>query len=179
MIVNSFLRLFRSMLKVFDDESNVADNDKKINIGIIDSCFVWSFVWTVCATVDTQYRRAVDHRFKQICNGEIEGILKFNNRKIIPGVMDRGTCYDYVYFPTGYSQEKGDKISFEKNVWKSWNDLTNKENIDKFPADSQVQDITVTTMDKIRYSYLQEYCINHDIPTLIVGPTGTGKSKYI
>lgn len=154
MIVNSFLRLFRTMLKVFDDESNVADNDKKINMGIIDSCFVWSFVWTVCATVDTQYRRAVDHRFKQICNGEIEGILKFNNRKIIPGVMDRGTCYDYVYFPTGYSQDKGDKISFEKNVWKSWNDMTNKENIDKFPADSQVQDITVTTMDKIRYSYL-------------------------
>ena len=31
MIVNSFLRLFRTMLKVFDDESNVADNDKKIN----------------------------------------------------------------------------------------------------------------------------------------------------
>jgi len=34
-------------------------------------------------------------------------------------------------------------------------------------------------MDKIRYSYLQEYCINENIPTLIVGPTGTGKSVYI
>lgn len=58
-------------------------------------------------------------------------------------------------------------------------DLTNKENIDKFPKESQVQDIIVTTADKIRYSYLQEYCIKERIPTLLVGPTGTGKSVYI
>ena len=58
-------------------------------------------------------------------------------------------------------------------------DLTDKDKIDKFPKESQVQDIVVTTIDKIRYSYIQEYCINHNIPTLIVGPTGTGKSVYI
>lgn len=80
--------------------------------------------------------------------------------------MDRGTIYDYVYFPA-------------ENKWQSWMDLTNKDEIDKFPAESQVQDIIVTTNDKIRYSYIQEYCINNMIPTLFVGPTGTGKSVYI
>ena len=80
--------------------------------------------------------------------------------------MDRGTIYDYVYFP-------------KTNEWKSWIDLSNKDEIDKFPKDSQVQDIIVTTIDKIRYSYIQEYCIQQFIPTLFVGPTGTGKSVYI
>ena len=60
--------------------------------------------------------------------------------------MDRGTIYDYIYFP-------------DKNEWKAWIDLTNKDDVDKFPKDSQVQDIIVTTADKIRYSYIQEYCI--------------------
>jgi hypothetical protein len=64
----------------------------------------------------------------------------------MPGCMDRGTVYDYVYFS-------------EKNSWSSWMDLSNKDQIDKFPKDSQVQDIVVTTIDKIRYSYIQEYCI--------------------
>lgn len=37
----------------------------------------------------------------------------------------------------------------------------------------------MTTIDTIRYSYIQEYCIKHKIPTLFCGPTGTGKSVYI
>ena len=41
----------------------------------------------------------------------------------MPGIMDRGTIYDYVFFT-------------EKNEWKSWVDLSNKDEIDKFTKDS-------------------------------------------
>lgn len=64
----------------------------------------------------------------------------------MPGCMDRGTIYDYVYFS-------------KTDEWKQWLDLSNKDDVDKFPAEAQVQDIIVTTVDKIRYSYIQEYCI--------------------
>lgn len=37
--------------------------------------------------------------------------------------MDRGTIYDYVYFAN-------------ENKWKAWLDLTNKDDVDKFPKDS-------------------------------------------
>jgi len=67
----------------------------------------------------------------------------------------------------------------DKNEWKPWLSLFDKDNIDKFPKDAVVQDIVVTTIDTIRYSYLQEHCIMNEIPTLFVGPTGTGKSVYI
>jgi len=38
---------------------------------------VFSAVWSLCITVTTEFRRPFDLRFKQICNGEIEGIKKF------------------------------------------------------------------------------------------------------
>ncbi len=102
---------------------------------------MWACVWSICCVVDTAYRKPVDIYLKKICNGEIDGLQKFQGRKILPGCMDRGTIYDYVYFP-------------KTNEWKSWIDLSNKDEIDKFPKDSQVQDIIVTTIDKIRYSYI-------------------------
>jgi dynein heavy chain len=111
------------MLKVFENDDYTADKDKKLNISILDSCFLWAFVWSVCCVVDTQYRRPVDMYVKKVCNGEIDGLQKFNGRKILPGCMDRGTVFDYVYFA-------------EKNEWKSWLDLTNRDDVDKFPKDS-------------------------------------------
>mmetsp|Transcript_44333 Transcript_44333/g.32353 ORF Transcript_44333/g.32353 Transcript_44333/m.32353 type:complete len:82 (+) Transcript_44333:436-681(+) len=58
-------------------------------------------------------------------------------------------------------------------------DLVNKEQMDNFPKNTQVQEIIVTTVDTIRYSHMQEHFIRHEIPSLFVGPTGTGKSVYV
>lgn len=123
MLINSLLRLWRSLLKVFDTEGFGEANEKKVNISIVDSCFVWAFTWTMLCSVDTQYRKPIDAYFKKVCNGEIDGLQKFNARKILPGAFDRGTVYDYVYFP-------------DKNEWKGWLDLTNKDDVDKFPKDA-------------------------------------------
>lgn len=44
-------------------------------------------------------------------------------KKILPPSFDRGTIYDYVYFP-------------DKNEWKQWMDLVNKEQLDNFPKNT-------------------------------------------
>jgi len=146
-IVQSILRLWKSLIKVFteDEKYNCEDGtttvDKKEVMKIIDSAFVFSCCWSLCVTINSQYRRPFDIYFKKVCNGEIDGLQKFNNRRILPSVMDKGTIYDYVY-------------DAEKNEWRSWMSLVDQESIDKFPAEMLPSDIVVTTIDTIRYSYI-------------------------
>ena len=58
-------------------------------------------------------------------------------------------------------------------------DNTDKDKLDDFPRGTNVNEIIVTTIDTVRYSYMQELFIMNDIRTIFVGPTGTGKTKYI
>ena len=122
-------------------------------------------VWSLCMSVRTESRKPLDLYFKKVVNGEIEGLQKLKN-KIKAPFFDRGTIYDYCYLP-------------EQNKWQNWMDFTNKEDIDKFPKGSVVNDLIVTTPETIKYGYMQEFFIVNDIRSLFVGPTGTGKTKYI
>ena len=144
----------------------MASMEKKTAIQRVDSCFLFAAIWSICVTITSDCRRKFDMHMKKVCEGSYEGVLKFNNKKLLPAIFDKGLVYDYVYFP-------------EEDNWQHWMDLTNKDEIDNFPREAIVQDIVVTTVDTIRYSYIQEHCITHEIPTLFVGPTGTGKSCYI
>ena len=58
-------------------------------------------------------------------------------------------------------------------------DLVDKEKCDNFPVGSIPQEIIVTTAETVKYSHLQKLFIMNNIRSLFVGPTGTGKTKYI
>ena len=49
-----------------------------------------------------------------------------------------------------------DRDDGNRNEWKSWMDQTNKDEIDRFPKGTVVNEIIVTTTDTIRYGYMQE-----------------------
>jgi len=153
------------MLKVFNDDAFLAQHDKKALNTVIDSSFIYSVIWSVCISIDTGSRKKMDQHFKKVCDGQIDNLKKFS-KKVLHSCFDRGTIYDYVFFP-------------ESNTWKNWLDLTDPSQRDKFPEGTLVQDIVVTTIDSIRYSYILEFNIKNNIPTLFCGPTGTGKSAYI
>jgi hypothetical protein len=91
--------------------------------------------------------------------------VKLKN-KILPAIFDRGTIYDFCYLP-------------ETNEWKNWMDFCNKDELDQFPKGSVPQEIVVTTSETIKYGYMQELFVMNDIQNIFVGPTGTGKTKYI
>lgn len=113
----SCLRIWRGLLTVFDNESFITTLDKKQVHSVIESCFVFAAVWSLCISINTEFRRPFDQQFKKICNGELDSMKVKLQKKILPSSFDRGLIYDYVYFP-------------EKNEWKHWMDLVNKDTLD-------------------------------------------------
>jgi dynein heavy chain len=122
---------------------------------------MFSLIWSVCASVTTEYRKPCNDMLKKQLQGDIDTGQKALKKVVFP---ERGTIYDHVYFP-------------EKNKWSNWNDLIDKE--EKISPKIRPQEVVVTTSDKVKYSYLLNMFIKNDVPTLYVGPTGTGKSIYI
>lgn len=159
------MRILRAMLKCFDDDAHYNSMDKKQIGEVIEHSFLMSCIWSICMSVRTESRKPLDLYFKKVVNGEVEGLPKLKN-KIKAPFFDRGTIYDYCYIP-------------DQNKWQNWMDFTNKDDIDKFPKGSIVNELIVTTPETIKYGYMQEFFILNDIRSLFVGPTGTGKTKYI
>ena len=161
-LVRSCLRIFKCLLKMFyDDKKKVEEMQKKDIINIIDGSFMFSMIWSVCASITTQYRKQCNDCVKKLLQGDLDSGTKPLKKITFP---DRGSIYDHVYYP-------------EENKWVNWHDLIDKN--EKIPNKATPQDIIVTTTDKIKYSFLLELFIKNNIPTLYVGPTGTGKSIYI
>lgn len=155
------MRIWRALLKVFDDEKPVASTDKKEVAAIIDGSFMFSVIWSVCITVNTEYRKAFNDKFRKLLHGDIDTGEKPPKKVPFP---DRATIYDYTFFPA-------------KGVWKHWMDLVDKNEV--IPKDKAAREIIVTTVDKVRYCHMLELFVENNIPFIYVGPTGTGKSIYI
>ena len=64
----------------------------------------------------------------------------------------------------------------DKGSWKQWMDTVDKQEI---PPAMEYTHIIVTTLDVVRYTAIMRMLINNHNHTLLVGPTGTGKSRYI
>ena len=166
-IIQAFLRIWGTLLARFKNASFTAELDKRQANNIIDNMFLFSLIWSICITCNSEYRRPIDSYLKKVLDGSVEGLARFEgNKKILPSSFDRGLIYDYRY-------------DADKNEWRGWMADTDKDQLDNFGKDVKVQEIIVTTVDTVRYSFIQKFCILNEIPTLFVGPTGTGKSVYI
>ena len=85
--------------------------------------------------------------------------------KLLPTQLTDGTIYDAAFI-----------ITKDETLWKPWLQLKEEAVI---PPKINPQEIIVMTIDTIRYSELLGMFIDHEISSLYVGPTGTGKSVYI
>lgn len=63
-----------------------------------------------------------------------------------------------------------------KAQWKRWDTMMPTDTI---PVEAGFREILVPTPDRTRYMYLLDISVKHQVPILFVGPTGTGKTRYI
>ncbi|KAM6176988.1 dynein axonemal heavy chain 12 [Erethizon dorsatum] len=161
-VVVSLTRLFEVLL------CNVVENDptsKHIRVWIM-ACFIFSLIWSIGGSCDTDGRLAFDNFIRLIIMGK-------NEENPVPACVgkweclfdEKGLVYDYMY------ELKN------RGHWLHWNELIKSTNLEDKHVN--IQDIIVPTMDTIRYTFLMDLNITSAKPLLFVGPTGTGKSVYV
>uniref|UniRef100_A0A2K6CWG4 Dynein axonemal heavy chain 12 n=1 Tax=Macaca nemestrina TaxID=9545 RepID=A0A2K6CWG4_MACNE len=132
----------------------------------VPACFIFSLIWSIGGSCDTDGRRVFDAFIRLIILGkDEENPVPDSVGKWECPFDEKGLVYDYMY------ELKN------KGRWVHWNELIKNTNL----GDKQIkiQDIIVPTMDTIRYTFLMDLSITYAKPLLFVGPTGTGKSVYV
>uniref|UniRef100_A0A803YPJ9 Dynein axonemal heavy chain 12 n=1 Tax=Meleagris gallopavo TaxID=9103 RepID=A0A803YPJ9_MELGA len=123
----------------------------------LQGSFAFATVWSIGGTCDSDSRIIFDTFLR-------ETLAAKSGTNPVPKVVGKWECP---------FEEKGLVYDYMKGRgrWVHWNGFI--KNIDYSGKNVKIQDIIVPTMDTVRYTYLME------LPLLLVGPTGTGKSVYV
>uniref|UniRef100_A0A669BHB3 Dynein axonemal heavy chain 12 n=1 Tax=Oreochromis niloticus TaxID=8128 RepID=A0A669BHB3_ORENI len=129
------------------------------------AAFAFSLVWSVGGSCDADSREKFSSFFRLIVAGhKQEHPIPETVGKWECPFEEKGLVYDYFYeVLCNYVTQKTFAI----------------KNINLGAKNTKVQEIIVPTIDTVRYNYLMDLCISYGVPSLFVGPTGTGKSVYV
>eukprot|EP01083_Nonionella_stella_P111300 326422_1 len=120
-----------------------------------DSIFIYALIWSVGATTNSAGRKKLDAWLKLTT-------AQLGLECVLP---NDGMLYDYLF-------------DLEKQEWVQWTDTVPKSAFN-FDHDQPFGEIIVPTQDSIRYTYLLDILMKHDIHTLFTGDTGTGKTVNV
>eukprot|EP01018_Ginkgo_biloba_P008062 Gb_13540 [translate_table: standard] len=133
----------------------------------VDCIFLFALVWSVGACTDSADRPKFDLLLRKlIANQPLEEYKQYVTapaRKVAASFPDGKLVFDFVF-------------KKDRGKWTTWIDLVD----DMFPpSDADFEKIIVPTADSARYIFLMDALVTHELPLLLAGPTGTGKSVYI
>uniref|UniRef100_A0A8B9Z4J6 Dynein axonemal heavy chain 3 n=1 Tax=Bos mutus grunniens TaxID=30521 RepID=A0A8B9Z4J6_BOSMU len=139
----------------------------------LQGLFLFALVWTVAGTINADSRKKFDLFFRNLIMGMDNNnprpkSVKLTKNNIFP---ERGSIYDFYFL----KQASGH--------WYTWTDLLNTKTQSPGPSIktyhvfvAQVSELIIPTMETARQSFFLKTYLDHEIPMLFVGPTGTGKS---
>ena len=134
----------------------------------IDMMFLFALMWSVGGSIDEQGRQMFNKFYRKLiqdsikCDTKKDRIIKFDKISIPPEIGG-GIIYDFY---------------LEDFKWRSWKDLLDKTELN-IPLNKQYHEILIPTAESLRITYLLQIAIDNEIPFLLIGPTGTGKSLYV
>jgi len=163
-LVTSLLKLISLTFKVFDDAEFFENTEEKDRVKIIDCYFLFALIWSVGASVISSQRRNFDIFLRRLLNGDLQEVKKV--KKIVPSIPERGNCYEFIFIPADLQ-------------WRHWTEAgVGNINAD-IPNNMQPNEIIVPTVDTVRYTYMLDKMLKAEIPVLLCGNTGTGKTVYV
>ncbi|XP_025062794.1 dynein heavy chain 3, axonemal [Alligator sinensis] len=163
----SMMRLYTCLLDEIR-QSNTEEGETMSSQQIIlwlQGLFLFALVWTIGGTIDADSRKKFDVFYRNLLMGMDDEnprpkSVKLTKNNIFP---ERGSVYDF-YF---HKQASGQ--------WNMWTDyITKEEQI--IPTGAKVSDLIIPTMETARQTFFLKTYVEHNIPLLFVGFTGTGKS---
>ena len=152
-LVNSLIRMYNCYFGPYVHKTSEENDEEDILVQRLECWFVLSLTWTVGGCLDTSGQLKFDTFLR-------EKINTIGPRLLVP-FPNEGLVYDYVY---------------QDDQWSLWVDTFSPSVI---PKNADFNDIVIATKDTTRYTYIIDLLVQNNIPTLLVGPTGTGKTKYI
>jgi dynein heavy chain len=153
-LVKSLVNILDSLLACF--HGNKGENiEPDVFRKLLDSKFIFSVIWSLGGTLDTPSQEKF--------NLFLRDLVKAKEDAIQISLPKDGSIYDYVF--------QDDNLN-----WINWIDSIQVPSV---APGTSFNDILIPTQDTVRYTYLLDLLITNNKPLLFVGPTGTGKSKYI
>ncbi|XP_050953838.1 dynein axonemal heavy chain 3 [Labeo rohita] len=163
----SLMRLYTCLLdEIFQSGQEGAESMTSQQVTLwLQALFLFAVVWSLGGTINGNSRKKFDVFYRNLimgtnANHQRPHSVKLTKNNVFP---ERGTVYDYYFHKQGPGQ------------WNNWTESITKE--DKvIPAGAKVSDLIIPTAETSRQLFFLRTYLSHEIPILIVGPTGTGKS---
>ena len=162
-VETSNINLVVSLLNILECliiDKNIKTENSETSETWIQCAFIFSLIWSLGITADEQSKVKFDKFFRNLAFVKSSKGIKLN----LP-IPDEGLVYDYKFDTNG------------DGSWILWTD-TIPSNF-QINVKAKYNDILVPTIDTERYSFILKLLIENNKKTLIIGPTGTGKSMYI
>uniref|UniRef100_A0A8B9T0C6 Dynein axonemal heavy chain 7 n=1 Tax=Anas platyrhynchos TaxID=8839 RepID=A0A8B9T0C6_ANAPL len=161
----SLMKLYTCLLdeiKQPEEEGKESMSSQQITLWL-QGLFLFALVWTIGGTIDADSRKKFDLFYRNLLMGQDDEnprpkTVKVTRSNIFP---EKGTVYDFYFYKHGSGQ------------WNLWTDYVTKEEQVISPS---VSELIIPTMETARQVFFLKTYVEHNVPLLFVGPTGTGKS---
>lgn len=134
----------------------------------LDNLFLFALVWSIGGNMSlSTYNSKFDVFLRQLLAGEVSAAYKpymvGSHRKIFPVFPNTAEVYHFVW--------NGDMLN-----WGMFRELLPKY---KIPNDAAFSSIFVPTAETVSFKFILATLIQYQVPTLLVGSTGTAKSRLM
>ncbi|KAM9012434.1 dynein axonemal heavy chain 3 [Ara ararauna] len=163
----SLMRLYTCLL----DEIRKSEKDEKTSMSTqqimlwLQGLFLFALVWTIGGIIDADSRKKFDVFYRDLLMGMNDENPRPNSVKITRNNIfpEKGSVYDFYFHKHGSGR------------WNMWTDYITKEE-QVIPPGAKVSELIIPTTETARQMFFLKTYVEHDVPLLFVGPTGTGKT---